>query len=491
MAHDVFISYSSKDKSIADAVCSILEKTHIRCWIAPRDITPGTPFAEAIIDGMQDAKVFVLIFSSNSNKSPQVMREVERAVHHGLPIIPLRIEDVPMSKQLEFYVSDVHWLDALSPPLENHIHKLSQVIQMLLSLNEKEDEAFLRAVAAKTEIKQVPEEKTRIKEGNLPHVYKPPPSHKKKKFLIPLLFIMGVVIAAITLFFFIQRPAPVGDPPQFETLDKGGLDTPGQTDTPAIEVLREPADEGIDSRTIPPEPDVVDRQLVVPEPPPLDSASGETSAMVAGVRAGIDAFNQGNYDQSIRYMEGVLEGDPENIYALYYLSESKKKLEPLVQSGFEHARQAYEDGYYEASIEQLEKLLQLDPGHAPSLRYLELARANLSSQQISLIIHQYVRSVENSNLLEFYERNCSPPLFERISNDIRLMLQQYNKLKATVSGISIRYVENSKAMVTFSCLMTGVLPGEERRVLFEGEQDWVVLKQGDTWRIDQIEFRPN
>lgn len=477
MAHDVFISYSTKDKSIADAVCSILEKTHIRCWIAPRDITPGTPFAEAIIDGMQVAKVFVLIFSSHSNKSPQVMREVERAVHHGLPIIPLRIEDVPMSKQLEYYVSDVHWLDALSPPLENHIHKLSQVIQMLLSLNEKGNEVFLKAVEPTVENKTPGEE--------------PPPAHKKKKFLIPLLFLMGAVIAASILFFFIQRPAPLGDPSRFETFDKAGLDSLGHSDTPVIEVYREPADEGITSRTIPPEPVVEDPQLVVPEPPPLDSASGETSAMAAGVRAGIDAFNQGNYDQSIRRMEEVLERDPENIYALYYLSESKKKLEPLVQSGFEYARQAFEDGYYEASIEQLEKLLQLDPGHAPSLRYLELARTNLSSQQISLIIHQYVRSVENSNLLEFYERNCSPTMVDRIRDDIRLMLQQYNKLNATASGISIRYVENDKAMVTFSCLMTGVLPGEERRVLFEGAQDWVVLKQRDAWRIDEIEFRPN
>ncbi len=53
MAHDVFISYSSKDKSIADAVCSILEKEQMRCWIAPRDITPGVPFAEAIIDNIK------------------------------------------------------------------------------------------------------------------------------------------------------------------------------------------------------------------------------------------------------------------------------------------------------------------------------------------------------------------------------------------------------------------------------------------------------
>lgn len=133
MAHDVFLSYSHKDKAAADAVCSIMEQNGIRCWMAPRDITPGQPFAEAIIDGIKGSKVFVLIYSSNSNNSSQVVKEVDRAVHHRLAIIPLRLEDVPMTKQLEYYVSDVHWMDALTPPLEAHIEKLCDVVKLLLS----------------------------------------------------------------------------------------------------------------------------------------------------------------------------------------------------------------------------------------------------------------------------------------------------------------------------------------------------------------------
>ncbi len=37
MAHDVFISHSSKNKPAADAVCHALEGDGVRCWIAPRD----------------------------------------------------------------------------------------------------------------------------------------------------------------------------------------------------------------------------------------------------------------------------------------------------------------------------------------------------------------------------------------------------------------------------------------------------------------------
>ncbi len=78
MIHDVFLSYSHKDKSVADAICSIMEKKGISCWIAPRDINPGVPFAEAIIDGITGAKVFILVYSSNSNHSQQVIKEGER-----------------------------------------------------------------------------------------------------------------------------------------------------------------------------------------------------------------------------------------------------------------------------------------------------------------------------------------------------------------------------------------------------------------------------
>lgn len=140
MESDVFISYSNKDKNTAEAVCSIMEQNGIRCWIAPRDITPGLPFAEAIINGIKGSRVFVLIYSSNSNNSSQVIKEVDRAVQYKLAIIPLRLEDVPMTKQLEYYVSDVHWMDALTPPLEKHIEKLCSVVKILLTMDTLGDE---------------------------------------------------------------------------------------------------------------------------------------------------------------------------------------------------------------------------------------------------------------------------------------------------------------------------------------------------------------
>jgi TIR domain-containing protein len=134
MAHDAFISYSSRDKTTADAACAALEAAGIRCWIAPRDITPGAEWGEAIIDAIGQARVLVLVFSTYANESPQIRREVERAVHKGIPIVPLRIEDIAPTRSLEYFIGTVHWLDALTPPLEAHLRKLVEALRALLQI---------------------------------------------------------------------------------------------------------------------------------------------------------------------------------------------------------------------------------------------------------------------------------------------------------------------------------------------------------------------
>jgi hypothetical protein len=132
MVHDVFVSYSSKDKPTADAVCAVLESHGVRCWVAPRDILPGQDWGGSIIKAINGARAMVLVFSTNANTSNQIKREVERAVNKGIPVIPLRIEDVLPSETLEFFISTPHWLDAFAPPLERHLEYLAEVVQKII-----------------------------------------------------------------------------------------------------------------------------------------------------------------------------------------------------------------------------------------------------------------------------------------------------------------------------------------------------------------------
>jgi Flp pilus assembly protein TadD len=132
MSHEVFISYSSRDKHTADAVCAHFETNGIKCWVAPRDIVPGHRWGKAIINAINTSKIMVLIFSSNANTSTHILNEVERAVNKGLVIIPFRIENVEPSQALELYLGSTHWLDALTPTLEEHIKHLVGIIKNMI-----------------------------------------------------------------------------------------------------------------------------------------------------------------------------------------------------------------------------------------------------------------------------------------------------------------------------------------------------------------------
>ncbi len=133
MAHDVFISYSAKDKTTADAVCVTLESEGVRCWIAPRDVTPGMEWSTCIIEAIKQARIMVLVFTANANASQQIRKEVERAVNHDLVILPFRVENVLPDESLEYFIGNVHWLDALTPPMEAHLKSLRETIKMLLA----------------------------------------------------------------------------------------------------------------------------------------------------------------------------------------------------------------------------------------------------------------------------------------------------------------------------------------------------------------------
>jgi hypothetical protein len=133
MARDVFISYSQPDHDCAFALVARLEEQGIDCWIAPRDIVPSADWAAEIMDAISSARIMILVYSANSNLSPQVRREVERAVHKQLSILTFRIENVPPSKSLEFFLSAQHWMDAFPPPRDPHYARLCAYIKAQLS----------------------------------------------------------------------------------------------------------------------------------------------------------------------------------------------------------------------------------------------------------------------------------------------------------------------------------------------------------------------
>jgi len=132
MAHDVFISYSSPDRAVAEAVCAALESTHIQCWLAPRNVSVGKVWVEAIVDAIDESCIFLLVLSASSNTSPQVIREVERAASQDITIVPLRIDDTTMSKGMGFFISRHQWLNVQIPLRQQDLDELTRTVRLLL-----------------------------------------------------------------------------------------------------------------------------------------------------------------------------------------------------------------------------------------------------------------------------------------------------------------------------------------------------------------------
>lgn len=112
MNHDVFISYSSQDMEAAQAICHVLEQNEIKCWMAPRNIPPGSDYGDVIDDAIKSCKVVVILYSEKAASSPWVTGELNVAFEEQKTIIPFRLDKTPLKGQTRVMLNQRHWIDA-------------------------------------------------------------------------------------------------------------------------------------------------------------------------------------------------------------------------------------------------------------------------------------------------------------------------------------------------------------------------------------------
>jgi|GEM_PF-2439575 len=133
MSNHVFVSHSHKDAPAAALIVEALEKRGVACWMAPRDVAPGGSYAESILNAIEGACCFVLIYSEHSNVSSHVLREVERALKFDLNIVPIRFDDSAPSKSLDYLLATVHWLAIAPESRDRSIVKAAEQIAASLA----------------------------------------------------------------------------------------------------------------------------------------------------------------------------------------------------------------------------------------------------------------------------------------------------------------------------------------------------------------------
>ena len=290
MAHDVFVSHSVKDKAVADAIVARLEADSVTCWIAPRDVVPGADWGESIIDAIESSRIMILIFSRNADASPQIKREVERAVNKGVYIIPFRVDDIQPTKSLEYFISTSQWMDAFLPPLERHLDNLAKTVK-----------AVLKSPPLPGANVPVQPEK--------PSIPKPPIRPSGRKSILIAITIAAVVILGGAGWYLVQRkkgpperpalaPTPVpialAAVTPVPTLVPTPVPTPAVTPTP---VLITPA-AVTPVPTLVPIPAETPSTPPTPQPPPLGPKREEPTLFVENF---VRSLATNDLDMQLRY----------------------------------------------------------------------------------------------------------------------------------------------------------------------------------------------
>jgi TolB-like protein/Flp pilus assembly protein TadD len=129
----VFISHASLDCLTAQKACSAMEAGGFACWIAPRDVLPGSLYADGIVRAINDSKLLVLILSERAIASAHVGKELERASSQRHPILALRIDGAPLTPAFEYFLNESQWITVGADGFDGAVALLVAAVRRHLS----------------------------------------------------------------------------------------------------------------------------------------------------------------------------------------------------------------------------------------------------------------------------------------------------------------------------------------------------------------------
>lgn len=136
--YQVFISYESKSIDLANEIVKQFESNSITCWYAPRDVEG--PYAQAIVNAIKSAKVFIILLNERASNSHHVLNEVETAYKEmddsGLVILPFKFSE-NISDAMMYYIKRFHWVDISGKDLQEGIDELLARTKRILGIKDK------------------------------------------------------------------------------------------------------------------------------------------------------------------------------------------------------------------------------------------------------------------------------------------------------------------------------------------------------------------
>ncbi|MBQ4273482.1 MAG: toll/interleukin-1 receptor domain-containing protein [Clostridia bacterium] len=132
MNKDVFVSYTTPDRRVAEDIVAFLEKQGVDCFIAPRDVDPGQAYAANLMQAINNCRVIILVASDAMNRSSHVLNEIEAIINKQKPLVPFFIEDFQMNDEFCYYLSRTQRIVAYPDPVSSYYNKLFSAIMPML-----------------------------------------------------------------------------------------------------------------------------------------------------------------------------------------------------------------------------------------------------------------------------------------------------------------------------------------------------------------------
>ncbi len=191
---NVFISYSRRDLDFVTQLHQELTNRSVSAWFDKENIEVGDQWAAAIVEGIRDCKVFLLVLSPDSAASKNVRKEVDLAQRYDKPIVPLVWRETQIPVAMEYQLAGIQWMDFKQTSSVENFNQLADILRRLIggaSLAEATNNTSIAKDALIPPIQK--EEPAKVSSGKLGGL--------KKISTIDPIALQGLVISSLVTSF--------------------------------------------------------------------------------------------------------------------------------------------------------------------------------------------------------------------------------------------------------------------------------------------------
>ncbi|MBL63211.1 MAG: hypothetical protein CMI30_07345, partial [Opitutae bacterium] len=128
---DVFVSYSSHDRAIVLPLVESLRQQGYNVWVDQGGLHGASQWSEQIVAAIEETSSFILVSSSHSFASHNVVKETSLASEQRKPIIPVFIEEVEVPPSLQYQLAGLQRVEYSDL---NHEEGMQRIVEALAKL---------------------------------------------------------------------------------------------------------------------------------------------------------------------------------------------------------------------------------------------------------------------------------------------------------------------------------------------------------------------